>query len=481
MWFFISDVVCLKTWACWPGLLLKTIEHFDSYHNTVKVFLIRLLGVFAGVEVHFAKIFYKKEEELSRAFTEINSVNMNPSLRVAYMEVALSLTNHGSGICWLFDTNAWKEILSLCNEKQTVFIVRQTYKFAATFVWKLMFLGCSANVNTVLNHIIRPFTENDFMRLDSLSSEEEDVLCKTLEPMYQMLIAIISHEDHIKTPNCVVEFLVKDSKVITYCYIVLDRLRRKDICLLISKFLFWLTIAKMFYSKPMLPSIEYTKEDFMDLSVLYINTIHAHINRRCASLVFDYCNACNLIWASLNKTKQAMLEIDDKKFDFQKQLLVICLVPPMVYACNGNSYEAKIQDYISKIMNSPCEHTTRTAYALRDLMEQLDIQATTLQSVKRLTCLKDYLNNEQANLVFQSLFLILQEYNPIDYEGEMKVEQNSVDDQEKVLVMTYVLDTVLSLVKNYNINWQESFEVLCLYNVVFNVLKRSNLSCKVRH
>ncbi|CAH2106084.1 unnamed protein product [Euphydryas editha] len=473
------DVLCLKTWPCLPVLLIKALEHIDKYHNTVKVFLIRILGVFAEVEVHFAKIFYKKEEELAKAFSEINSENMDSSLRVAYMEVALSLANHSSGIYWLLETNAWKEILSLCNEKRTVFIVRQTYKFAALFVWKLMYLGCDANVKAVLSYIIKPLTENDFMRLDSLSDEEEDVLCKTLEPMFQILFAIISQKNHIKTPNCVVEFMLKDLKIITYCYIVLDRLRRKDVCLLITKFLFWLNIAKIFHSKPMLPSVEYTREDLMDLSVLYFNTIQRLINRRCAKSIFDYCNACNLIWASVwSNTKPAMLEIDGRKVEFQKQLLVICLVPPMVYACNGNSYEAKIHDYISKIMNSSCEHTTRTAYALRDLMEQLDIQATTLESVKRLTCLKDHLNNEQANLVFQSLFLILKEYSPIDDDGEWKNEENPVDDQEKVLVMTYVLDTVLSLVKNYNINWQESIEVLCLYTVVFNVLKRSNLSCK---
>lgn len=456
----------------------------DNYHNTVKVFLVRILGVIASGEVNFAKIFSKKGEEISKAFSEINSQDMDTSLRVAYMEVALALLNHNSGSYWLLESGAWQQILCLCHEKRTVFVVRQTYKFASLFLWKLNELGSEASIKLVLNFILKPIVEIDFIKIDSVTSEEEDAICKTLEPMLQILVSVVSHESNIKTQNCIIDCLLKDFKILTYCYVMLDRLRREDVSLLITKFLFWLTIGKIFLSKPITSNIEYDREDFMEISVTYFNIIQHLIHRRCATLIFDFCNACNLIWSSVwINQKPAIWELDGRRVELQKQLLVICLVPCLVYVNhkkNCTMERDRVMEYIAKILNSTCEHTMRTAYSLRDLMLQLDTQSVTLQSVKRLTCLKKNLNNEQANLVFQTLFYVLKEYDPIDDEGILKKEQESFeDDQEKVLVLTYVLDTLLCLVKNYNINWQESFEILCLYTVVFNILKRPNLSCKV--
>ncbi|XP_034830716.1 uncharacterized protein [Maniola hyperantus] len=477
------EVSFLKTWPLLPDLIIEALNHAGHYHNTVKVFLIRILGVVAQGEVNFAKIFPKKGDEIAKAFSEINSPSMDSSLRVAYLEVALALVNHNSGVYWLLESGAWREILRLCNEKRTVFVIRQTYKFASSFMWKLNNMGDEANVKLVLLYIMSPMTEIDLIRIDSMTSEEEELHCKTFEPMLQILLAILSNEHHIKTHNIIIEFMLKDSKVLTYFYIMLDRLRREDVCMLITKCFFWLSIGKIFLAKPLTANVKYDRDDFIELAVTYFNTIQYLIQRRCATLIFDYCNACNLIWSLVWKSaKPAMWEHDGRKVEVQKQLLVICLVPCLVYITLGQNTPVtspdRVNDYIFKVMNATCEHTARTAYALRDLMLQLDTQSVTLQSVKRLTCLKNHLNDDQANLVFQALFYVLKEYDPIDDHGDMKDEINVHDDQEKVLVMTYVLDTLLSLVKNYNINWKESLEVICLHTVVYNILKRSNLSCK---
>ncbi|XP_045771761.1 uncharacterized protein LOC123871822 [Maniola jurtina] len=477
------EVSFLKTWPLLPDLIIEALNHAGHYHNTVKVFLIRILGVVAQGEVNFAKIFPKKGDEIAKAFNEINSPSMESSLRVAYLEVALALVNHNSGVYWLLESGAWREILRLCNEKRTVFVIRQTYKFASAFMWKLNNMGDEANVKLVLVYIMSPMTEIDLIRIDSMTSEEEELHCKTFEPMLQILLAILSNEHHIKTHNIIIEFMLKDSKVLTYFYIMLDRLRREDVCMLITKCFFWLSIGKIFLAKPLTANVKYDRDDFIELAVTYFNTIQYFIQRRCATLIFDYCNACNLIWDLVWKNDNlAMWEHDGRKIEFQKQLLVICLVPCLVYITLGQNTPVtspdRVNDYIFKVMNATCEHTARTAYALRDLMLQLDTQSVTLQSVKRLTCLKNHLNDDKANLVFQALFYVLKEYDPIDDHGDMKEEINIHDDQEKVLVMTYVLDTLLSLVKNYNINWKESLEVICLHTVVYNILKRSNLSCK---
>ncbi|XP_045497369.1 uncharacterized protein LOC123695537 [Colias croceus] len=477
------DVLYLKSLPILANLLIEVVEGSHDYHVTVKVFLIRLFAVLSESEVNFAKLIAKKGQDLSAVLNNINSPDLHTSIRVAYMEVALALLNHNSGIHWLLESKVWQEILKLCHEKRTVFIVRQTYKFVSTFLWKLKDLGDDGNVKLVLQHILQPTFEVDLIRKRSITSEEEQELCKKFEPMWQMLLAIVSNEKQIKTQNCIIHFLLREFKVTTYCYIMLDRFRSEDIWLLINKFLFWTAIGRITLFKPIMPDMVYEREDFLELAVTYFNTIHSLIQRRVPALVFDYCNACNLIWGRVWNDYAPLRNTEDgRTANVQNQLLTICIIPSLVYVTLGKNSkddeQDKVNEYIVKIMQLTCEHTARAGYALRDLMMQLDVQQVTLQSVKRLSFLKNHLNDAQANLVFQALFYVIKEFEPFDEEGQVKATKCYEDDQETIAVMGYVLDTVLFLVKNYNINWHESLEVVCLNSVVYNILRRPNLCTK---
>ncbi|XP_072931686.1 uncharacterized protein [Epargyreus clarus] len=476
------EVSYVESLPIWPELINEAIVKLDEYHDSIKVFLIRMLAMVSEGEVNFSRIISKSSDIIVHGLKEINSPTMSSSLRVAYMNVALALVNHNSGIIWLLEAGVWKEILSVCNEKRTVFVVRQTYKFAASFLWKLNDLGDRTNIKEILSHIMNPLRDFEFIKMDSMSSEEEDEICKTIEPMLQILVSILSCENRIKMPSIIVELVLYEFKISANCYVMLDRMRREDICSLGTKLIFWATIAKIFQTKPMLPKVKYDKEDFVDVSVTYFNIIQYLIQRRYPGLVFDFCNLCNLIWGKLwRNVDTSVCEDPGKNLCIQNQLLVICLVPSLVYATQSSKKANKdnevVNAFIVKMLNYTCEHTARAAYALRDLILQLDTQTVTLQSVKKLTCLKNNVGNEQANLMFQALFYVLKEYDPIDEHDQMSTEVPE-DNQEKVLVMTYVLDTLLALVKNFNINWQESFEVLSLYSVVYNILRRPHLSSK---
>ncbi|CAK1547430.1 unnamed protein product [Leptosia nina] len=477
------EVLALKSLPIVPDMLIDAFYRTDNYHVTVKVFLVRLLAFITNNEVNFAKFSAKKGHDLAKAFDDINSPDMHTSLRVANMEVALSLLNHNSGVHWLLESNTWQKILTLCNEKRTVFIVRQTYKFVSTFIWKLKDLGDDANVRNVLAFILKPL-EVDLVQKKSITSEEEEEICKTFEPMLQMLLSIVSNEKAIKSNNCVMHYLLQEIKIETYCHIMLDRLRREDIWLLTTKFLFWSAIGKLFLIKTLPSGVKYEREDFMELAVTYFNTIHRLIQKRSPKLLFDYCNACNIIWGRVwNHEEPIRWEVHEKHMEMQSQLLIVSLVPPLVYVTLGKNQsidesEGAVELYINTIMQSTCEHTARAAYAVRNMMLQLDVLQTTLLSVKRLTFLKNHLNNEQANIVFQAMFYVIKEFEPFDEEGLIRTNYCYGDEMDKISVMAYVLDTLLFLIRNYNINWQESLEVICLNAVVYNVLKRPNLSCK---
>lgn len=181
--FLVSEIVFLKSLPIIPDLLIEAIQNLDKYHNTVKVFIVRLLGVFVQGEVNFAKIFAKVGTHVSQALSNINSQNMESRLRIAYMEVAISLVNHNSGVHWLLESGSWREILMLCYDKRTIFVVRQTYKFTTLFLWKLSDINDVKNIKIVLSFLLKPMLDTDWIKVESMTSEEEDTICKTVEPM----------------------------------------------------------------------------------------------------------------------------------------------------------------------------------------------------------------------------------------------------------------------------------------------------------
>lgn len=472
---FLSIVPLLSDLIC------DVFEHFDNVHITVKVFLTRILAVFSGKEVHCTKIRCRMGTKIIERLREINSPDMNPSLKVAFLDVALGIVSHNLGINWLLVSGVWKEILNLCNEKVTVFMVRKTYKFTADFLWKLNELVDYENINVVVAYILRPITEGDFCNMETLSSDQDEEICLKLEPALHMLLEIFNKGNRIMTSNIILHVILNDFQLISHLCVVLDRLRKEETKLLLSKIIFWLVVGRTFASKPLTASTEYTTHDFLKIRVMYFNCIQGLIQKRKILAIIDYSIACNIIWNTVCAEKDVEVN-SEGLIKLKNQMLFICLVPLIVFIKYGKSISVitneNIDNYIMKLLNIACEHTAKTAYAMRDLIEELSALPIILEVVKKLSCLRQHLNDEQANLVFQALFYILKEYDPIDDYGDCKQEPNIFDNHEKELIVTYVMDTILSLVKHYDINWHESLEVIHLYTVVFNILKRPNLSCK---
>ncbi|XP_075973890.1 integrator complex assembly factor Brat1-like [Anticarsia gemmatalis] len=478
------ETECIEKVPLMSDLIIEALQHTERAHNTVKVFLTRVLAIAAQKELHFAKIFMKQGDKILAGFKEICKPNVNPSIKVAHMEVALAIVNHSSGVSWLLETGVWKEILKLCNEKATVFIARQTYKFMADFIWKLNDLADVASVRLLLDNFTDPISKVDFLNVQSLTSEQEEIICKEIDPSLQILYSIVSTENRIQNKTLLMTVLTKEYRLTSHLYIACDFIRSEEPALLMIKLIFWLNLGKVFLVKPLVQGVQFTGEEFLEAAASNFNTVQYLIQRRSVSLVIDYCCACNIILNTICKDYEPQMWLPgaNTKIQMRNQLLFISLVPILVFVMYGKLQsevsDIRISDYISRLLNASCEYTAKAAYALRDLTCELDTLSVILQSVKKIIHLKEHLNDEQANLVFQALFYVLQEYNPVDIYGDLKLQESFEDSEQKDLVMMYVMDSVLSLVSQRNINWHESLEIICLYNVVCNILKRPNLSCK---
>lgn len=485
-----SDAVFLTAMPLLPDLVGESLKDIENYHNTVKVFVTRTLAIICRKELHFAKILSKRGDKLAEFFNGIDSPNMNHSLRVAYMEFALALVSHASGFNWILEAEVWKKIVSFKTNTVTIFVVRLMYKFAADFLWKLNDLGDEVHLNLVIEFLWKPIHEFDLLNMVSftMDQEMEDEISNTIEPVLQMLLCVITRKERFRERTLILDILIKDG-MITKLYVLYEKIRKEQLSLIVSKLLCYLIVLRVFQIKPVAPDVVYTIDDFIELKVFFFNTMQNLLQRRNVALLLDFCCMCNLIWSLICKDLDLVLDMNGKKIELQQQMLLICLMPVYVFinydSENGKCVEdERINEYLFMLLNKTCEHTARLAYGIRDLMFENDTLGLILHSVKKLTCLKGLLSDNQANLVFQALFFVLRDYDPTDPCGSQgpPVErplEKLEDSEQKVLVMTYVMDTVLWLVKHHNINWHASLEVICLNTIVHNILmKRANLTCK---
>lgn len=466
-------------------LIAENMSKCENCHISVKVFLTRLLGIASANELHFVKMFAHVEDSVIKSFKDINSSSMNASQRVAFLEVALSLIKHCSGRMWLLRTEVWKDIFMLVKEKRTVFVVRQVYQFVAKFMWALNDVGDVANINVALSFILAPIQEIGIVNLCAMNDEFEAEICKKVEPMCHMLLAIFSEKDRIRTSNKLINCLISECFIITNIGMYVNVIRSEETVLMSAKIVFWALLGNIFQLKPVVDGVVYTQEDFLGLNAFYFNTLKFFIQRRNTKLVLDFCNACNMIWNIAWQDQKPVMSDKDKKSEMQSQILFICVVPLLIWITMGKSSiemmkEEIIATHMLDVMNNTySEHTMRAAYGLRDLMYETDVMGTVMQTVKMLTCLQTHLTDEQANIMFQSLFFVLKDYNPNKGVSQNSRMEEYTESAEKVIVMCHIMEIILSLVTHYNINWNESLEVLCLYGVVHCILKGPNLPPKV--
>lgn len=460
------------------------MQQTENAHSSVKVFVIRLLAIVSHNEAQFIKIFETKGEKISKEFATLGISKTLASVKVAYLELAHALTAHNSGYKWLIQNGILESIYTVCSKDQTVFVLRQTFKFITELLWKLSDEQDKSRLSDALELILNPIIKSSCFEMSSLTEEEENDFIKNIEPALHIIMSALNKTEKVQQKNILVESLFNIFHLPNHFCKITNIIHREDIMFLLGKLKFQLAFAKMFLNTPIDGKFE--RNDFLELTVTYFNTLRMYIERRQIVPLIDYCNICCIIWSeNWSRSAGPTFERNGRSFELQSQLLFILLVPVLVYIKNNRCYnrldhDDPINQYLMKLVNSSCEHTTRAAYSIKHLMYECDPLMTTLHCVKRLSCLQNHLNNAGANLIFQALFYVLNEYVPKEEELEQDMENGDYDEgSEKMSVMIYVVDTIYRLVKNHDINWHESIETICLYNQIHLILNRRNLSCKV--
>ncbi|CAH2980063.1 unnamed protein product [Chilo suppressalis] len=480
-----TDSAYLTTMPQFSDLLIEAFNNIGTCHISVKVFLTRLFGIACRKEINFAIIVCKRGNILAEFFHEIDSPSMNPSLRVAYMEVALALVSHSSGTNWMLRFGFWRKVLSFKANSVTIFVVRLMYKFASDFLWKLNDLDDEVHIKEVMDFIWKPIEDFDLLNMVSFTMDQgrEVEICNTVEPILQIFLSVLNRKERFHKPNLILSLLLKEQGLVSKLYILFEKMRGDNILLTISKLLNFVVILRVFQTKPCGPDVVYTGDDFIELKVIYFNIMQNFLQRHNVTAALDNSFMCFLVWSTVCKDMKVELDYNGRKVELKYQMLFICLVPLFVYI-NYDSTEGKriedeaINEFMAMLLNKACEHTARMAYAIRDLMGVTNALSLITYSLKKMTCLQGHMNDDQANFIFQALFFVLRSYC-YSKTGDASAAENLEDSEQKVAVMMYVIDAILGIIKNHNIQWHEALEVLCLNTVVHDILtKKANLSCK---
>ncbi|CAH0750609.1 unnamed protein product [Diatraea saccharalis] len=486
-----TDILSLKTMPLFTDLIVQAFTNIENYHISVKVFLARMLAVALQSEINFAKIICKRGDKLAEFFSAIDSPVMNPSLRVAYMEIAMALVSHVSGTNWILETGFWKKILGFKTNSVTIFVVRFMYKFASDFLWKLNDLGDEFHISMVLEFIWKPIEDFDLLNMVCCTMDEsrENEICNTVEPILQILLSMLNRKERFNKPNLIMSMLLREHGVLNKLYILFEKMRGDHILLTISKLIMYLSILRVFQTKPSGPDVVYTGEDFIEVKVLFFNMTQAFLQRHNVIAALDNSYMSYLAWSTFCRDLRLEGQHNGRIIDPDYQMLLICLVPLYVYISYDTRErkvleDERIEEYISLLLNKTCEHTARLGYAMRGCMIELNqsgsetnILSLITHTVKKLTCLHGHMYDDQANFIFQVLFFVLRDYAQENRDSQSM--ENLETTEQRVVIMTYVMDTILCLIKNHNINWHETLEVICLNTVVHDMLtKKKNLSCK---
>ncbi|GBP68257.1 hypothetical protein EVAR_48623_1 [Eumeta japonica] len=172
-----------------------------------------------------------------------------------------------------------------------------------------------------------------------------------------------------------------------------------------------------------------------------------------------------------------------RKFAIQDQLIAILIVPYLVYISDkyleDEDYRKGVDIYTMKLSNIISEQIVKASYSFRDLVEESDKKIVAIQATKQIFKLKGHINSEQAGTIYQALFYVLKQHYFTDASGALITTDIKLKSADDIKLISLTLDAIIMLLKDHNINWYESFEIVCLYNCLMNLLKPKLLPSKL--
>lgn len=464
-------------------LLIYMLKNIQYTTVSKKIFIMNLLTLVMKNEVQLSKLLH------SDAFYILNDMHKNsqngkscPYFKLACIRQATAQIQHTEGLHWIVENNIWQLIFNCCYENQPQHITKAAYDFLSFFIYRLNELDNETNLIMVLEYIVRPILKSEYKNIQHLTAEIEATMIAELKPSIKTLQALFESE-WIRKIGKTVSLLITSFIIEPHFYFFLEATRDVDFALLVCNTFFLLIYASVIDLRATQTEIQ---EEHAIEGVTYNNLIYKLVQKRMTSVVIDFAINTILIWSKFSESyKPTAFMRYGRTFNIDLQLIVIIIVPLLTYTnvvpfVKNEKYDDGLRNYTLKLSETTSEQLVKGCYMLRNVIEETDRGEILIMTLRKLTKLKGKLKNDQASNLFQALFYVLKKHVPTDESGSLVLTESAVKNNEDERSVTLVIENIKMLLTEHVINWYDSCEVICLYNITMNLLKSKALPRKVR-
>lgn len=411
----------------------------------------------------------------------------SPSIRIAFIKQATIQIEHDAGLQWILDHNIWLQIFKSCYEKQPNHVSKASYNFLQALIWRLNKHSDDTKLMLIMDVIGKPLTESEYNNIQNLDSDVEDTLIAKLMPTLLTLMAVLNTSEISKidkVAHLLARYFILECRL--FCF--LEVTRDNNFAAITSDLLFayafsYAAILDTKSSMPPIPGNEVSLE-----GVSYCNILHLLIQKRMISVITEFSVKCLLYWEKFGQNyAQPTFQRYGRTFYFRTQLVMVIIVPLLCFTENTNPFFEDPQpangltNYVLKLGHLTVEHVVKICYTLKTLLEEFDKRSIAILVARNMSRLKGHLNDDQATIIFQTVFYVFREYIPTDGLGSLVLTETKVRTADDCKLLSLTMDVLIMLLKEHNINWYDSYEVVCLYNITTNLLKPKSLPSKVSH
>ncbi|XP_063361859.1 uncharacterized protein LOC134650856 [Cydia amplana] len=466
------------------NLLVYAIKNRELASTSVKIFFSELVSIVLSNEVLFNRFVQMQGFELlvDRSHAERASADTPTDLRVAKAQQSMALVAHYSGVKYVVENKIYQRVLtSLTQYRPPPEAAVVLYEFITKLIWKLSEYEEEEALLEVLKYIVKPLLECS-LSSPIIEAESFMVLSEFLLPSLQALVHILGEVEYLAVPNNVVSMLAEVFSIESKLTTALENSREPELARLLAE----ATLRYYYAESRQVASLQPDSETRVN------QELHEAINKIMCTLikkgsfatVLEFLCQCHTFWHKVELVvAQVAFEKFGKKFILQNHFLLLMLMPLYLRQKYGKRLvrDLKMED-ATEIFHSDVARTipydmVSTGYDFRDLITESTGNNLTLactHSLRELLRLKRLLSQQQACVVFQTLFYTLSEFVLSD-GSDLVLLGNPLRTPDDVRFLALILDAIAMLLDEHEINWHESLEIVELQAALMNLIKQNIL------
>lgn len=458
-------------------LTLYSLANLGHATNSVKVFILEAATILVKNELHFNKLQQMQGfQEIALKLFQIVRISTQ-SVYLSGLKLFTAQISHYTGLSWVIQHKIWTHVFlpDLHTFPRTV--VHACCRYIAKLTWELNEHGEDAAVTEVLELILEPIDTQNCQTVHNsklIAIEAGTNIYESMVPNLQVLLMILN-DTELGEPNKVLTFFLTRINLMRSPFQVMIELSRDpDVVLLLYHIYIRLKLQVILE-----PNCKHASpKDAFDIITLYYNLINYLIlGKRLIPAALDFFRQNVLFWS---KVKNIEFERYERTFEIRSQFMMLLLNPVLVHCYeefgkrNDKMVLEHLDLYYNRIVDMTTEHIVKVGYSFKaEMMASSNRKKLVIETTKHLMTLKGHLSGTQAGIVYQAMYYVLCIYVRCGESGRSPVALTSPDDMK---LLSMVLEMMTLLMKEHNINWYDTLEIICLQTPLMTLLAQQFLS-----